>query len=265
MYFFYFCYTIIDMEDIVVRLNTQDADVITNDRKEFTFYFDNPIVLNDEYDLNVKELVCKDITPPAVNVVVLSDVSVVFNTNYGFDTTASGFYDFTDPIKGGIFVIEIYQPPGFTRQARITSVSNMGNYNAGDVINVPNSGANEPTPTAQNPLIFWNKTTASGELQISIDSVSGTTEYTEIGLNIKLDYVKFKDINYMNTGRIYTPYIVSHNPLAKIPLEQKYSTLNLVPQIIHSFKLIIDNEYELGLPENGIVQIGFILQKKYII
>jgi len=253
------------MEDIVVRLNTQDADVIANNRKEFTFYFENPIVLKDEYDLIVKELVCKDITPPAVSVVVLSDVSVVFNTNYGFESTASGFYTFTDPVSQGIFVIEIYQPPGFTRQARITSVSNMGAYAAGDIINVPNSGPSEPTPTAANPLLFWNKSSASGELQISIDSVSGTTEYTEIALNIKLDNVNFKDVNYMNTGRVYTPYIVSHNPLAKNPLEQKYPTLILVPQIIQSLKLIINNEYDLGLPNDGIINLAFILQKKYIL
>lgn len=253
------------MEDIVVRLDTTDADVITNDRKEYTFYLNEPIILNDEYDLNVSELVCRDITPPSQNTIVLSDVSVVTNTNYGFDLGQEGTFTFIDNVKGGIFIIEVYSPPGFTRQARINEVSNMSNYSIGDIVIVPSSGANAPQPTDDNPNVIYYKSVQSGDLNISIDSISGTTEYTEIALNIKLDYVKFKNINYLNTSRTYTPVIASHNPLDKKGLVQKYPTLHLIPQIIQSFKLIITNEYDLGLPANGIVNIAFILQKKYML
>ena len=253
------------MENIVIRLNTTDADVITNDRKEYIFYFDKPIVLNDEYDLNVKELVCKDIIPPSQNTIVLSDVSVVNNTNYGFDLGQEGIFRFVDVNKGGVFIVEIFTPPGFTRQARINAIDNMSNYNVGDIVIIPSTGANAPQPTDENPNISYFKSVQSGDLRISIDSISGTTEYTEIALNIRLDYVKFKNINYLNTSRVYAPVIASHNPLDKKALVQKYPTLHLIPQIIQSFKLIITNEYDLGLPANGIVNIAFILQKKYML
>lgn len=250
------------MENIVIRLNTTDADVITNDRKEYIFYFDEPIVLNDEYDLNVKELVCKDIIPPSQNTIILSDVSVVTNTNFGYDLAQEGIFRFVDNVKGGIFIIQIFTPPGFTRQARINSVDNMSNYSIGDIVIVPSSGANSPQPTDDNPNISYFKSVQSGDLRISIDNISGTTVYNDIALNIKLDYVKFKNINYFNTSKVYAPVIASYNPLEKNGLKQKYPTLCLVPQIIQSFKLIIDNEYKLGLPTDGIINIGFILQKK---
>ena len=250
------------MDDIVVRLNTQDADVITNDRKEYIFYINDPIILDEDYTLNVSELVCKDITPPSQNTIQLSDVSVVSNTNYGFDLGQEGIFKFTDVDKGGVFTIEVFTPVGFTRQARINSIDNMSNYNIGDIITVPSSGANAPQPTDDNPNITYYKSVQSGDLQISIDSISGTTDYSEIALNIRLDYVKFININYLNTSRIYTPVIASHNPLDKKGLGQKYPKLCLTPQIIQSFKLIITNEYDLGLPANGIVNIAFVLQKK---
>ena len=253
------------MEDIVVRLNTADADITTNDGKEYTFYLNEPIILNDEYDLNVKELVCKDIRPPSQNSIVLSDVSVVSNTNYGFDLGNEGIFRFEDVNKSGVFIIEIFTPPGFTRQARINSIDNMSAYNIGDIVIIPSTGANAPQPTSDNPNAVYFKSVQSGDLRISIDSISGTTEYTEIALNISLDYVKFKNINYLNTSRVYAPVVASHNPLDKKALVQKYPTLHLVPQIIQSFKLIITNEYDLGLPANGIVNIAFILQKKYML
>lgn len=251
------------MENIVIRLNTTDADVITNDRKEYIFYFDEPIVLNDEYDLNVNELVCKNIIPPSQNTIILSDVRILNNTNYGFDLGQEGIFRFIDNVKGGIFIIEIFTPPGFgSKRARINSVDNMGNYSIGDIIIVPSSGANSPQPTSDNPNVVYFKSVQSGDLKIYINSISGTTDYNEIALNIKLDYIKFKNINYFNTSKVYTPVIASYNPLEKNSLKQKYPTLCLVPQIIQSFKLIIDNEYRLGLPTDGIINIGFILQKK---
>ena len=251
------------MDDIVVRLNTQDADVTSNDRKEYIFYLNNAIILNDEYDLNVSELVCRDVLPPSQNTIQLSDVSLFIYTNFGFDLGNEGIFKFEDVNKRGVFIIEIFTPPGFgSKRARINSIDNMSNYNVGDIITVPSSGANAPQPTDDNLNVTYYKSVQSGDLRISIDSISGTTDYSEIALNIRLDYVKFKNINYLNTSRIYTPVIASHNPLDKKGLVQKYPTLHLVPQIIQSFKLIIDNEYYLGLPANGIVNIAFILQKK---
>lgn len=245
------------MDNIVLRLNTKDADDVSSDNKNFTFYFNNPIILNDEYDLILNELVPN--IPATIVSVILSDLQIYNNQNYGFHLTTQGLYRWTDPDKGGIFTIRVYTPPGYTTLAELVSVSNMNNYNVGDEINIYND-ANRPTYLGPDASGTWNKTGQSGALRIDVISSSQITK-TNYKLNVKMDSVKYKNTDYISSDKSFTPYVVRHN-LINNSLKLNNYGLVLLPQVISSIKLNLESSDGEPIETNQNVDLCFILIKK---
>ena len=118
------------MDYKIIRLNSNDADITTTDKKHFLFFLKKPIILNDEYVLQVKEFLVDSTYTTSARVVsapLIQDMYIRFN-NSDWGNTSYGIYTFYSQDATNTLVFEVYDNAG-TKQARLLSVTTNFNMN----------------------------------------------------------------------------------------------------------------------------------------
>jgi len=242
---------------IFIRMNTlyfktNEADVVNNDKSEYTYFLKNPIVLKEDYNLYVDNYIYKG---GGVKTGI-SSFQVQGNGNYAFSETIfnnvgqSYNIDLSLHATGitGIVKIKLIKPQGFSAYMIADGIINKGgNFIAGQVI------------TLTTNLLPFYKDPASVPLKIEILSVE--TYNTLNKLNVKVDNLKYINTLYYNNDNNFIPSILDIN-FNELNLKPKNCVFTLPPQIINNIKLIIKNDNGGGVNIGDILCICLILKKK---
>ena len=188
----------------ILYFNTRHADIYN--KKDITFFFKNPIVLEEEYILKVGCLNFYQ-SGTANNFIDETNIGVIFNTNYGFDFSfTEGVWHYKIPLTDLTLVIEIYDPLFATRSARILDVIYNGGYNdpsvifqaqsANDYIEIPNADV----VRISDGTIGWYKSASSGPLRIRINTIQQTFTVKE-KIKISIDNLKYNNSKYITSDK----------------------------------------------------------------
>jgi len=181
------------------------------------------------------------------------DVEIKTITNYGFNFTPDGFYYWQDPYSSLKINLELFTPPGFSRQARIISIEGVRyDFVAGTEFEIPSSQVVE----VSTGIVGWNKTLASGNLTLNILSVS-PLEYDKIVYKVALENVLYNNMFYKNTDNDGHPVILLTD-VSKSTIDLYNQVLTLSPQIISELKVLVKQPILTGEK----IDIAIILQKK---
>ncbi len=112
------------MDYKIIRLNSNNADITTTDKKHFSFFLRKPIILNDEYVLQVKEFLVDSTYTTSARVVSAPLIQDMFvsNNNSDWGNTSYGIYTFYSQDATNTLVFEVYDNAG-VKQARLLSVT----------------------------------------------------------------------------------------------------------------------------------------------
>ncbi len=80
------------MDYKIIRLNSNNADITTTDKKHFSFFLRKPIILNDEYVLQVKEFLVDSTYTTSARVVSAPLIQDMFVSNNDFYLQRSTIY-----------------------------------------------------------------------------------------------------------------------------------------------------------------------------
>ena len=266
------------MDYKIIRLNSNDADITTTDKKHFSFFLKKPIILNDEYVLQVKEFLVDSTYTTSARVItapLIQDLYVRFN-NSDWGNTSYGIYTFYSQDATNTLVFEVYDNAG-TKQARLLSVTtnfNMNYFNGQFTIYF------QPSPPfwaiaggslLHNELgsnFIWGKAT---------DFITGATQTRVLvepsmgrKYKVKIDNIQHKPYDYCNSNQEYTARIIfmHHNNIPIKKVKDANYLLTLPPQILSSIKISIESEDEAlgltGIGDNFSLCL-FLSKKKYIV
>jgi hypothetical protein len=266
------------MDYKIVRLNSNDADMVSTDKKKYTFYLKRPIVLNDEYVMQLKELLIDSTYTTSARVVsapLIQDMYIRFN-NSDWGNTSYGIYTFYSQDATNTLVFEVYDNAG-TKQARLLSVTtnfNMNYFDGSFTIYFQPSppfwavvGNGTLTHQTLGTNFIWGKAT---------DFVTGATQIRVLvepsfgrKYKVRIDNIQHKPNDYFNSDGIYTPRIafLQHNYQPITKLKDANYLLTLLPQILLNISLFIESEDEglglTGVGDNFSVCL-LLSKKKYI-
>jgi len=266
------------MDYKIIRLNSNDADITTTDKKHFSFFLKKPIILNDEYVLQVKEFLVDSTYTTSARVVSAPLIQDMFvsNNNSDWGNTSYGIYTFYSQDATNTLVFEVYDNAG-TKQARLLSVTtnfNMNYFNGQFIIYF------QPTPPfwaisggslLHNELglnFIWGKatnfTTNATQIRVLVEPSMGRK------YKVKIDNIQHKPYDYCNSNQEYTARIIfmHHNNIPIKKVKDANYLLTLPPQILSSIKISIESEDEaLGLTGVGdnFSLCLFLSKKKYIV
>jgi len=271
------------MDCKIIRLNSNDADVKSNNGKDYTFFLkNNPIVLKDEYVLQVKEFIVDTADSGGAGggrivTSVLAEHMFVSNNNSNWGNTSYGIYTYFAQFDARTYTFEVYDNQG-TKQARILSLTQ--NYN----VNFFNGSWSriyfQATPpfwaieggtlthaTLGNDFI-WNKATDMTTSASQTTILTEPTTFNQKTYNIKIDNIQHLPSEYVNTNNAYIPRIIFlqvSNEIIKKPQSENY-LLTLPPQQINSIKILLEDEAGNGLTIEGdnFSICLFLKKKKYI-
>jgi len=250
------------MDYKIIRLNSNDADVVSTDKKKYTFYLKRPIVLNEDYILQLKELLIDSNYTTSARVVSapLIEDMYVSNNNSDWGSTSYGIYTFYSQEVTNTLIFEVYNNAG-VKQARLLSVSinyNMNYFNGQFTIYTlgtpPFWGIGGGTLTHQElgSNFIWAKATnfTTGATQIRVlTEPSFGRKY-----KVRIDNIQHNSHNYISSNGIYTPRIafLQHNYQPITELKDANYLLTLPPQILLNITLLIESEDEgIGLTQAG--------------
>ena len=250
------------MDYKIIRLNSNDADEVSIDKKKYTFYLKRPIVLNEDYVLQLKELLIDSNYTTSARVVSapLIEDMYVSNNNSDWGNTSYGIYTFYSQAVTNTLIFEVYDNAG-VKQARLLSVSinyNMNYFNGQFTIyrlgTPPYWGIGGGTLTHQElgDNFIWGKATdfTTGVTQIRVlTEPSFGRKY-----KVRIDNIQHNSHNYISSNGIYTPRIafLQHNYQPITELKDANYLLTLPPQILLNIILFIESEDEgIGLTQAG--------------
>jgi len=238
---------------INIFLNTSEADIISNDKINYTYYLKNPIVLKEDYYLYLDNYYYNG----GSEKIGISSFKVQDNGNYAFNeavfNNVGQSYNIDLSLHNanvsGIIKIKLIKPQGFSAYMIADGIINKGgDFTTGQVIALNTS------------LLPFYKDPASVPLKIEILSVE--TYNTLKKLNIKIDNLNYDNNLYNNNDNLFIPSILEVN---KFSINNNEPVLCITPQIINNIKLIIKNYDEVGLQNNDNIILKLILKKKNLI
>ena len=249
--------------DVNVFKNTNDPNGgatllnITNKGSGFTLneiiYIDKEFLTQNNNTYNPAERYIEFAVASLTDSSNQRDVEIKTITNYGFNFTPDGFYYWQDPYSSLKINLELFTPPGFSRQARIISIEGVRyDFVAGSEFEIPSSQVVE----VSTGTVGWNKTLASGNLTLNILSVS-PLEYDKIVYKVALENVLYNNMFYKNTDNDGHPVILLTD-VSKSTIDLYNQVLTLSPQIISELKVLVKQPILTGEK----IDIAIILQKK---
>ena len=285
------------MDNILIRLDSKNADDVSVDEKTFTYHLKQPIVLNENYTLKLKQLQI-DTLRFVNNYVFVSGhrvenlrIKAGFNSNWG--QTSLGIYKYYNIFSQTILTFEVYQPsPNGAREARLLWVTpNYTQNNNGSFVAYPNTILGIGGVSAFGTILhitlkdqfYWYKTdNFEVESKSTIDppdSGSVTLTSPKGGKKFKL-FVNDLEIDYneyisSSRDRKYGTIIAYMEELRWIhnKTKEKYF-LTLPPQVITKISITIEDENDFGIvlppvapvasfaPYDDNFTLSFLLQKK---
>ena len=263
------------MDYKIIRLNTNQADITTSDKKNFTFFLQHPIILNEEYLLNINELII-DTTYAAggrtATGPLIQDLYILAGTNSNWGTTSLGTYYLYDQFSLRTLTFEVYMNVNGIKDARLINVTINYAFNTNGEFYIL-AKATAPFYTligAQSTLthatlgsnFVWGKNddfgTYHNNLRILTEASVGKR------YKISIDNIQHLTFEYNNSNRIYCPVIAEIQHTHSDTLNKiDNNVLTLPPQIISCIKLIIEDSDGYGITAVGDnMGVCFLLQKK---
>jgi hypothetical protein len=250
------------MDYKIIRLNSANADITSANKKDYTFFLRKPMILKDEYVMQLKELLVDSIYTTSARVVSAPLIQDMFvsNNNSDWGNTSYGIYTFYSQDATNTLVFEVYDNAG-TKQARLLSVTtnfNMNYFNGQFIIYF------QPSPPfwaiaggslLHNELganFIWGKatnfTTNATQIRVLVEPSMGRKYH------LKIDNILHKPNDYCSNNGDYVARLafMQHNYQPITKLKDANYILTLVPQLILSIKISIESEDEaLGLTGAG--------------
>jgi hypothetical protein len=266
------------MDYKIIRLNTNDTDIINTDKKDFTFFLRYPIILKEEYNLNLSECVIdttyasggRTVTGP-----LIQDLYITAGTNSNWFDTTLGVYNLYDQFSLRTLTFEVYINQSGIRDARLLALTINYAFNTTGEFYIFNS--NNPTGYsligAQSTLthatlgsaFIWQK---NDPFAVYHNNLRILTE-PSVGkrYKISLDIIQHLTCEYINSNKKYSPIIaeVQHTHAKNINKIDNV-ILTLPPQIISCIKFSVEDNDGYGITATGDnISICLLLQKKNIL
>jgi hypothetical protein len=286
------------MDNILIRLDSKNADDVSVNEKTFTFHMKQPITLKEDYTLKLKQLQVDAFKNINFNLPIVSGFRIEnlriksgFNSNWG--NTSLGIYKYYNIFTQTILTFEVFQEyANSPRQARLIWVNaNYSQNTGGSYIVYPNTtlgigGASTIGTLLHTTLkdqFYWYKT---DDFEVEAKSTTDPPSTGSVSLFTPLGGRKFK--LFVNDLEIdYNEYISSSRDMKYGALieyleeargvqnktKEKY-LLTLPSQVITKISITIEDENDFGLtlpPVSPVVSfapfadnfaLSFLLQKK---
>ena len=263
------------MDYKIIRLNTKDADIATTNKKDFTFFLRHPIVLKEEYNLNISELIIDTTYPAGGRTVVaplIQDLYILAGTNSNWGTTSLGIYNLYDQFSLRTLTFEVYINQNGIKDARLLALTINYAFNTNGEFYILAS-ATAPfyaligtqstlTHTTLGSAFIWGKNDDFGTYHNNLRVL--TEPSVGKRYKISLDNIQHLTCDYINSNRVYAPIIadIQHTHSKNInKIDNIIATLP--PQIISSIKLSVEDPDGYGITATGDnLSICLLLNKK---
>jgi hypothetical protein len=263
------------MDYKIIRLNTNDADIATTNKKDFTFFLRHPIVLKEEYNLNISECVI-DTTYSAggrtVTGPLIQDLYITAGTNSNWFDTTLGVYNLYDQFSLRTLTFEVFINQNGITDARLLAVTINYAFNTTGEFYIFNSNnavgysligtQSTLTHATLGSAFIWQK---NDPFAVYHNNLRVLTE-PSVGkrYKISLDAIQHLTCDYINSNRVYAPIIaeIQHTHSKNInKIDNVIATLP--PQIISSIKLSVEDSDGYGITATGDnLSICLLLNKK---
>jgi len=268
-----------DMDYKIIRLNSANADITSSDNKDYTFFLNKPLVLKDEYVLQIKEFIIDTSDTGGagggrVVTSVLAENMFVSGNNSNWGTTSYGIYTYFAQFDARTYTFEVYDNNG-TKQGRILSLTQNYNVNFFNGAMSPIYFKGTPpfweieggtlTHATLGTNFIWNKatnmTTSATQTTILVEPFTPNQKrYT-----ILLDNIQHLPSEYVNSDKKYTPritFLQLSKTIMRRPKDENY-LLTIPPQLIQNIKISVEDEAGNGLTISGDnFSICLLLKKK---
>jgi len=263
------------MDYKIIRLNTNDADITTSDKKDFTFFLKHPIILKEEHNMELCECVIDTTytsTGRTVFAPLIEDIYITAGTNSNWLGTTLGVYYLYDQFSLRTLTFEVFINTSGIKDARLLAVTI--NY----AFNTTGEFAIYTKATAPFYLLVGNSSTlthatlgsdfvwAKNDAFITYHSNRRVLTEPTVGkrYKISLDNIQHLPSEYINSGRKYAPVIaeIQHTNTQNINKIDN-TIITLPPQIISCIKMSIEDDTGYGITATGDnMGICFLLKKK---
>lgn len=254
------------MDYKILRFYSQDVDSITYDFKSYTYYLKEPIRLDEEYTLTLKQFIFDSYE--AANWVQstigykLKDMYIADADNNDWGATTLGVYRYQDHTTNSTLIFEVYKDSATSpSKARLLGFNDYDfdadafpqflvyQLNPGDpsYFNIIVSGYMDHLTLGTNYL--WHKTTDFKVMP------TGTTSALYPPVDSRKMKLFIKDIDYDSEQYISSSKNMSNGPMIaflerrktiQMEMGEKY-LLTLTPQTITKITLSLEDENEYGI------------------
>ncbi len=99
------------MDYKIIRLNSANADITSANKKDYTFFLRKPMILKDEYVMQLKELLVDSTYTTSARVVSAPLIQDMFvsNNNSDWGNTSYGIYTFYSQDATNTLVFEVWK------------------------------------------------------------------------------------------------------------------------------------------------------------
>ena len=190
------------------------------------------------------------------------DIEIVNNTNWGYNSIANeGLWYYDIPNTSTRVHFEIYTPVGYSRQARILSLSGGEylNWSVGDIIDIVNADVVLEVTTSYLTAGHIGVVKSYGNLQMEVLT---TTVVSSVGELYKLAFenIKYNNQYYFNSNKKGQPSFLTTDLIQK-GIYNNTPKLTLEPQIISELKILLNRQIQA----NEVIDITFLLKKNNLI
>lgn len=252
------------MDNILIRLDSKNADDVSVNEKTFTFHMKQPIALKENYTLKLKQLQIDAFKNVSFNTPIVSGHRVEnlriksgFNSNWG--QTSLGIYKFYNIISQTILTFEVFQEyANAPRQARLLWVTpNYTQNTTGSFVISPSGTAGIGGSSSMGSLLhttlkdqfYWYKTDS---FEVESKSTTDPPNSGSITLYSPVAGKKFK--LFVNDLEIdYNEYISSSR-------DMKYGTLIEYMEELRGVQNKTKEKYLLTLPSQVITKISITIE-----
>lgn len=266
-----------DMEYKIIRLDSTHADIISPDKKDYTFFLKTPMILEEEYHLQVGELLIKTTYPigglRTVFAPLLEDIFISSpNNDWGFSSLGTYYYYDQSRLQTLIFEIRTNTTTQL-REAVLTGLTinyafnNDGRFSIFHLPSPPFYEVEAGTLTHQTlgTSFVWQKTTDfttnRSQLRVLTEPQPPLRKY-----RVRIDNIQHLPCDYINSNKKYEPVIVDLAHLRRTPerTKEENKLLTLRPQVICNIKISVEDiDSSAGLDiEGDILNMCLILSKK---
>jgi len=168
------------------------------------------------------------------------NLEVVFQTNYGFNTTPLGDYYYDIPDKDTRIYINLYNDQTYGNMARIRYTEGVRQgFAINDEITIPSSDIID----ISTGLAGWSKSVSSGDLKIKVLSLTASVFY-HYNYELSLENIMYNTTKYFNSSNDGKCVILRMDPLYKY-INNNLPSVCLTRQIIQELKIIVNRIFEV--------------------